>query len=208
MKFRAVLQNQPLISFKRGQIIFQQNELSQGIFYLDQGKIKLSRIGQDGKESILLIAAPGDILGHRNLISDDNYGATAVALEESKLRFLSKQQVREAIQQEPEIAFSIIRKLTQEVYAAETRNSSLYQKSVRQRLAELLIQLKTSFGVEEQGKLKLDIRLTREEMACLIGTTNETVIRTISDFKEEGIIRQIGKTIYLENEEKLLAALK
>jgi len=86
---------------------------------------------------------------------------------------------------------------------AEARNASMSQKNVCERLAELLLNLKNKYGVKEDHGWRLDIKLTREEMAAIIGTANETVIRTISDFRNEGILDQIGKTIYITDVKKL-----
>ena len=87
---------------------------------------------------------------------------------------------------------------------AEKKLSSLHQKNVRERLAELLISLKASHGVKENGRWKLDIKLTREEMATMIGTANETLIRFMTEFKEAGIIEQEGKVIFIKDENELL----
>ena len=88
--------------------------------------------------------------------------------------------------------------------SAEARSASLSQKNVRERLAELFLMLNKSYGVQELNRTKLDIKLTREEIASMVGTANETVIRFISEFKDEGLIEQDGKTIYILDEKKLL----
>lgn len=88
--------------------------------------------------------------------------------------------------------------------SAENKLTSLHQKNVRERLAELLLSLKTTHGVKENGRWKIDLKLTREEMATMIGTANETLIRFMTEFKDAGIIEQEGKVIYIVNEEELL----
>ena len=87
--------------------------------------------------------------------------------------------------------------------AAENKLTSLHQKNVRERLAELLLLLEQTHGEDVEEGRKLNIKLTREEMATMIGTANETLIRFISEFKDEGLIEQKGKTIILTNKEKL-----
>ena len=81
--------------------------------------------------------------------------------------------------------------------------ASFSQKNVREKLSELFLILKDSHGSMENGKIKLNIKLTREEMASLIGTATETLIRILSEFKSEGIIEQNGKTLLITDEEKL-----
>ena len=98
----------------------------------------------------------------------------------------------------------IINKLSRDMGIAEAKLTSLHQKNVRERLAELLLSLKVSHGVKDGNRIKIDMKLTREEMATMIGTANETLIRFMTEFKEAGILTQEGKVIYITNEEELL----
>jgi CRP-like cAMP-binding protein len=191
-------------SYKKGQTVFFQGNPPFGLYCINSGKIKVSKIGNDGKESIIRIAGPGDILGHRSLFSNENYTATATVIEDAAICFLDKKFIFKALQEKPNIALNIIQKLSREMGMAEERNASMSQKNVRERLAELFLMLKKQYGIKEASRWKLDIKLTREEIASMVGTANETVIRFISEFKDEGIIEQEGKIIYIINEEKLL----
>lgn len=190
-------------NYKRGHTIFFQGNPPFGLYCISEGKIKIAKIGSDGKESIVRIAGPGDVIGHRSLFGKENYTATATVIEDAAVCFIDKKHITEIIYDQPELALKIIGKLSREMGQAETRNASMTQKNVCERLAELLLNLKNRYGVKVEQGWKLDIKLTREEMAALIGTANETVIRTISDFKNEGILDQVGKTIYIINEKKL-----
>ena len=190
-------------NYKRGHTIFFQGNPPFGLYCINEGKIKIAKIGPDGKESIIRIAGPGDVIGHRSLFGKENYTATATVIEDASVCFIDKKHITDIIYDHPELALKIIEKLSREMGQAETRNASMSQKNVCERLAELLINLKNKYGVKEEQGWRLDIKLTREEMAALIGTANETVIRTISDFKNEGILDQVGKTIYITNEKKL-----
>ena len=164
----------------------------------------MTKVGADGKESIVRICQGGDILGHRSLFTEEQYTATATAMEESEVCFIDKKYILKMISDKPSVSLNIINKLSKDMGSAETKLSSFHQKNVRERLAELLIVLRKSHGVKmEDGKIKLDIKLTREEMATMIGTANETLIRFISEFKEEGLIEQSGKTIIIAKEEEL-----
>lgn len=191
-------------TYKKGQTLFHQGNPSFGLYCVSNGKIKVSKIGNDGKESIVRIADEGDVIGHRSLFSNESYTATATALEDSTVCFLDKKYIIDAIHNHPDIALNIITQLSHEMGQAEGRAASMFQKNVRERLAELLLNFKETYGEKEGNRIKLNIKLTREEMASIIGTANETVIRFFSEFKEEGIIEQEGKTIYIIDEEKLL----
>jgi CRP-like cAMP-binding protein len=191
-------------TYKKGQVIFYQGNPPFGLYCINNGKIKITKTGNDGKESIVRLAGGGDVLGHRSLFSSENYTATATAMEDTTICFLDKKFIFKAIQDQPSIALNIIQKLSREMGSAEAKNASMYQKNVRERLAELFLTLKKTYGVQEGNRTRLDIKLTREEIASMIGTASETVIRFITEFKDEGLIEQEGKTIYVINEEKLL----
>lgn len=191
-------------TYKKGQIIFYQGNPPFGLYCINSGKIKITKTGNDGKESIVRLAGAGDVLGHRSLFSNENYTATATAMEDTAVCFLDKKFIYKAIQEQPSIALNIIQKLSVEMGSAEQKSASMFQKNVRERLAELFLTLMKTYGVEENGRTRLDIKLTREEIASMIGTASETVIRFITEFKDEGLIEQEGKTIYVINEKKLL----
>ena len=197
-------QNKIMNSYKKGQTVFFQGNPTFGLYCINSGKIKLSKIGPDGKESIIRIAGPGDVLGHRSLFSNEKFTATATVLEDSAICFLDKKFIFKAIQQDPSISLHLIEKLSRDMGKAEDRAASMAQKNVRERLAELLLMLKNSYGIKEDNRWKLEIKLTREEMASMIGTANETIIRFISEFKEEGLLEQEGKTIFILDEDGLV----
>lgn len=199
-----VSENKVMNTYKKGHTIFFQGNPPFGLYCVNQGKIKISKIGPDGKESILRIASDGDVLGHRSLFSHENYNATATVIEEATICFIDKKFIYQAIHDEPTLALKLIEKLSQEMGSAESKSASLTQKNVRERLAELFLMLKKTYGVVEGNRIRLDIKLTREEMASMVGTANETVIRFITEFREEGIIEQEGKVIFILDEEKLL----
>lgn len=196
--------NKVMNNYKKGQTIFFQGNPPFGLYCINTGKIKVSKIGNDGKESIVRIAGPGDVLGHRSLFADENFTATATVIEDSTICFLDKKFILKALADEPSIALRLIQKLSKEMGSAEERTAAMSQKNVRERLAELLLVLKKSYGIKEGNRWRLDIKLTREEVASMVGTANETVIRFISEFKEEGLIEQEGKTIFIVDEPRLI----
>jgi CRP-like cAMP-binding protein len=191
-------------TYKKGQTLFVQGNPPYGMYCVSSGNIKISQIGEDGKESIVRIASPGDVLGHRSIFTDQYYNATATAIEECSVCFIDKKYILKLVEQKPSVACNLIAKLGRDLGAAEKKVSSFYQKNVRERLAELLLLLKQSHGVKEDNKVRLDIKLTREEMASIIGTASETLIRFMSELKSEGLIEQSGKTIYIIDEPGLL----
>lgn len=199
-----VSESKVMNTYKKGHTLFFQGNPPFGLYCVNDGKIKISKIGPDGKESILRIASNGDVLGHRSLFSQENNNATATVIEDATICFIDKKFIYQAVHDEPSIALNLIQKLSQEMGSAESKSASLTQKNVRERLAELFLMLKKTYGVSEGKRTRLEIKLTREEMASMVGTANETVIRFITEFKDEGIIEQEGKVIFISDEEKLI----
>lgn len=199
-----VSHNKVMNTYKKGQDIFLQGNPSFGLYCISSGKIKVTKTGLDGKESILRIASAGDVLGHRSLFSHENFSATATTLEETTICFVDKKYIYNALNKEPSIALNLIQQLSREMGSAEAKSASLSQKSVKERLCELLLTLKASYGIVEGNRTRLDIKLTREEMSSMIGTSVETVIRFMTELKDEGMITQEGKVIFILNEKALL----
>lgn len=199
-----VSKNKVMNTYKKGQVIFYQGNPSFGLYCINSGKIKITKTGNDGKESIVRLASGGDVLGHRSLFSNESYSATATALEDTAICFLDKKFIFKAIKEQPTIAMNIIQKLSREMGSAEAKSANMFQKNVRERLAELLLTLGQSYGIKEDGRTRIDIKLTREEIASMIGTASETVIRFMTEFKDEGLIEQEGKVIFISDEEGLV----
>ena len=196
--------NKVMNTYKKGHTIFYQGNPPFGLYCVNNGKINISKIGPDGKESIVRIASGGDVIGHRSLFSNENYSATATVIEEATICFIDKKFIYQAIHDHPSVALTLLQKLSREMGSAEAKSAALTQKSVKERLAELLLMLKNSYGVVENGRVRLDIKLTREELASMAGTASETIIRFISEFKDEGFIEQDGKTIFILDEDALI----
>lgn len=173
--------------FKKGQVIFYEGNHVNGLFCVFDGKVKLSKMGESGKEQIVRFAKTGDILGYRSLLSNDSYKATATAMEDSWVCVISKEQFNKAMVNDSNLAVSILRLLSNDLKNAEHQLVNLSQKSVLERMSEAIILLDNNFGREEDG-LTLNVNLTRSELADIAGTTTETAIRTLAQLKEEGTI--------------------
>ncbi|WP_408096937.1 Crp/Fnr family transcriptional regulator [Peredibacter sp. HCB2-198] len=199
-----VSQNKIMNTYKRGQTIFFQGNPPFGLYCISNGKIKVYKTGNDGKETILRIVGPGDVLGHRSLFSNENYNATATVIEDTQVCFIDKNFIHQAIKKEPSIALNLIEKFSREMGTAEARSASISSKSTRERLAELLLSFTQSYGSVEKGRIRLNIKLSREEFASMVGAAQETIIRLFTDFKDEGVLEQEGKVIFIVDKEKLV----
>lgn len=190
--------------YKKKQIIFYEGNPVVGLYCIRSGKVKLYKTNKDGKQQILKIAQSGNILGHSSFFTETPHGVTAEVLEEADICFLDKNRFLSLFQTNPSISLKLIGQLSRELNHSEDQVLDLAYKSVRMRFIELLLTLKQSFGVYESGGTYwLQISLSREEIAQTIGTTVETAVRLVSEFRAEGLIEVEKKTICIKDLEKL-----
>lgn len=180
--------------YKKGQAIFYEGNHANGLFCIHSGKVKLSKLGEDGKEQIVRFAKTSDILGYRSLLSDEPYQATATVMEDSYICLVSKEKFMTLMETDSKLSLNVIKLLSQDLKGAEQLLINIAQKSVKERIAEALVILKNIFGFTDDGKT-LDVNLTRAEIADMAGTTTETTIRTLAQLNTEGYIALTGKKI-------------
>jgi CRP/FNR family transcriptional regulator, polysaccharide utilization system transcription regulator len=189
--------------YKKGQTIFHEGAHPFGVYCVNTGKIKLSHLGDDGKEQIIRLLKEGDITGYRALLSGDRYGASAIALEDTHVCFISKELFINTLKNDAGLAFELMKLLSDELHRAELQVTHLAQKPVRERLAETLLFIKETYGYEEDG-ITLNIRFSREEIANLVGTATESTIRLLSEFKRDGMVELEGKKIKILKQSELV----
>lgn len=191
------------MSFKKGQVIFNEGGHPLGLFCINDGKVKLEHSGIDGKEQIVRMAKGGDVLGYRALLSSERYNATAVALDDTDVCFIPKEPFFDVLKTNPRLSLDIIKMLSTELRKAEDTITDLAQKPVRERMAEALLFLKETYGYEEDGAT-INVVLSREDIANLVGTATETAIRLLSEFKKDGMVESVGKKLKITDSEKLI----
>lgn len=186
--------------YKKGQVVFHSGRNPTGVFCLLDGKIKMSKIGPDGKEHIVRFVLPGRLLGIRAFLGECVYTATSTALEESVICYIPKDVFWKFQHKYPTITSCMITTLSQLLCEAEDKMTSIAQKNVRGRLAETLLELREVFSYGEKSKENTHpISLSREDLANIVGTATETVIRLVSEFKEAGLIEVEGRKILVIN---------
>ncbi len=190
-------------NFKKGQVVFYEGNHPHGLYCIFEGKVKLSKLGEDGREQILRFAGKGEPLGYRALLSDEPYNASATAMEDCLVCHLSRDAFMNVLYNNKKLSLNTIRLLTGDLKESEKRLINISQKTVKERVAEALLLLKKRFGLEENG-LTLAVRLTRREIGEIAGVTTETTIRALSDFNKEQIIALEGKKINIVDLPKLI----
>lgn len=183
------------IQYKKGQNIFYEGTRPMGLYCVNAGKVKVYKNNLQGKEYILYISKPGDFLGYRALLSEEFYAASATVLEDAKICFIQKEDFFEVLQKNPIFMKKVVKSICSEMGIMETKMAELAHKSVRERLAGSLLMLKETYGMEGEASELIDINLSREDLASIVGTATETVIRLLSEFKNEGLIAFEGKKI-------------
>jgi CRP/FNR family transcriptional regulator len=193
--------------YKKGQTIFYEGNHTNGLFCIYSGKVKLSKLGENGKEQIIRFAKTGNILGYRSLLSNDTYHAPATAMEDCHVFLLSKDRFMEILESDPKLSMNIVQLLSNDLKSAEQLLIDIAQKSVIERISESLVLLQKTFGYVNGGKT-INVALTRSEIADIAGTTTETTIRTLVQLDKEGIIKLVDKKINILDLQKLIQRAK
>ncbi|MEK6615733.1 MAG: Crp/Fnr family transcriptional regulator [Bacteroidota bacterium] len=188
--------------YKKGQVIFYEGNQPQGLYCIYSGKVKIHKLGDDGKDQIVRLAKTGNIIGYRALLSADNYYATATALENTFVCFFPKAIYLNLLMNNPEFAMETIKMLSGNLRNAEQMITNMAQKQVRERMAGALLFLKDFFGLEDDSAT-INTVMTRQDIGNIAGTTTETSIRVLSDFNKNKIIRIVGKKIKILNKKEL-----
>lgn len=189
--------------YKKGQIIFYEGNPSFGLYCIYSGRVKLYKTGVDGRQQIVRIAGPGNLLGYRAIFADEPYHATAETLEDASICCIDKKTFFNILSENQNLAHQMMRKLARELRLAEELATSIAQKSVRERMAELLLMMKKAYGKPTKNGTVIDLQLSREEMAEMIGVTQETAIRLLSEFKKDKMIEVKEREITIINPEAL-----
>lgn len=180
-------------SYKRGSIIYQEGNRMKGFYCVQSGIIKIYQTGFDGKEQIIRFAKPGDIIGYRSVVSNEPACTTTEVIEEATLCHIPTELLLNLVRTNGNFAVELMKLTCKELGEANSYITDIAQKTVKERLAEILIQLDEEFGEDEQGVLK--ISLTREELSNIVGTATESIIRLLSEFKNQSYIQINGRKI-------------
>ncbi len=189
--------------FKKGEVIFKEGHNAYNLFCIHKGKVKLSKLGKDGKEQIVRLAKAGDILGYRSLLSNEPYHGTATAMEETEICIITKEVFQKVNEDNYKLSLNLIQLLSKDLKSAEQHLIDVAQKTVKERISEALMLLIDSFGYLED-KRTINVALTRSEIADLAGTTTETTIRTLAQLSTDNIIKLEGKNILVTNYKELV----
>lgn len=200
--FQKYLAAKKVLNFHKGEMIFEDGDSAKGVYFIRKGTAKLSKQGVYGKEQILRFIKEGDLIGYRSLLCGENLQAKGEAMTEMETTFLPADMFLHLLEVDPKLSFVMLQKIAFELGESSNTVTFLAQKTVRERLAEILLLLEQKLGTDPEGFIK--ISLTREEIANIIGTATESAIRLISEFKQDGLIEVEGRNIKIIHHEKLI----
>lgn len=199
--FEKYLAEKQELSFKKGHLLFEDGKKPKGVHFIKKGTLKLSKSGVYGKEQILRFIKEGDLIGYRSILCGEDFQASAEAMSEIEVTFLPADIFMHLLEVDTKLCFVMLQKIAFELGESSNTITFLAQKTVRERLAEILLLLEQKLGTNPEGFI--NISLTREEIANIIGTATESAIRLISEFKNDHLIEAEGRNIKIINHEKL-----
>lgn len=174
--------------FRKGEILFYEGQDPNGVYCIFQGHIKVYQSSPQGQEHLLYVSGPGHVVGFSAVLSGQKFTATAEAMEDTVACFIEKRYLERALAEIPALSREILRTLAQEIQDLRRQTGDLALRSAAQRLAGVLVMLNDSVGKDENGARVVDLELTRKELADMIGTTQETLIRILSQMRDLGLV--------------------
>ena len=195
--------NKVVTTYKKGETLYHQGAPTFGVYCIGDGKIKLSKMNEAGGETIFSIASPGELIGYQGHSRNSEYLTTGTVLENCMACFISNEYLNALLLSQPGVAVHLLQQTSKTMETVTSYGHASLHMNVKNRVASLLVTLGQSFGVETQDKVKIDLRLTRNEMASMIGTASETLIRALSELKHQGVLEQEGNFILIKDMEKL-----
>jgi CRP-like cAMP-binding protein len=190
--------------YKKGEILYYENTPSLGLYCISEGTVKVYSTDDKGREMIKRLSTTGDIFGYGHLLGDKTHRDAARALEETQCYFIDVRSLEELLEKNNEFSARLMKEIGKELAYSQMKCLSLMRKNVRERLAWHFHYMGTHHGVEEAGKIRIKLQLSRDEIASLIGTASETAIRFISEFKEMGILKEEDRYFEIIDSHRLM----
>lgn len=198
----GLTENQKRRSYKKKSNVYFDHDQPIHLYHVESGKVRTYKVNEDGKEYVTGLFTEGDFFGYMPLISDSEYEDNAEVLEDSELSLIPKNDFKTLLFNNMDVANQFIKRLANNVQEKENQLIDLAYDTVRKRVASSLLQLESKFKKEED---QYTISITRNDLASMVGTATESVIRMLSEFKEDKHISITGSKITILNREALKA---
>jgi CRP-like cAMP-binding protein len=190
--------------YKKGEIIFREGAYPAGIFFIKSGKLKKYKLDKDGHEQIVYVANKGELIGFQAVLAEDRYPDSSAALEESVVMFIPREDFLKTMEHSALLTRHLLKTLSHEFAVLLNTLALFAQRPVRERLALQLIVLREKYKENFQPGMPVAINMSREDLASLVGTARENVLRVLAEFKEKGILETKGRQIIVHDVKKLV----
>src|SRR5512139_298019 len=188
-------------AYKKKETIFSEGEPPEWFYLVLTGKVKITKLSHEGKEIILEVISPTDIFGGVAVIKGFPYPANAVAMEDSEVLKISRKNLMRLVDRFPNLMYCIAMQLGDRMKSSYDSLKNIALERVESRIAALLLKLAGKVGVETKAGTMIDMRLTKQDVADMVGTTVETSIRTFSKFKKQQLVSETdGKIVIVDRD--------
>jgi CheY-like chemotaxis protein len=203
LELEKLIADQRKISrFKKKQVLYSEGNVANSLYFIVKGKLKTFKTNDDGRELITGLYKEGDFLGYLNLLEGSDHTESATMLDDSEIHIIPKEEFFAVLFSSKDVSEKFIKMLSDNLIEKEERLLKLAYNSVRKRVAESLMMIYDNFN-KDQNPENFTMAIYRDDLAAIAGASKETVIRTLSDFKEEGLITIQGSKISIVNLSKL-----
>lgn len=189
------------VTYSKGQTIYQAGDRSESLYIVSEGKIRISRMSESGKEQLLRLLLPGHFAGELSLFSESIHEDYAVAMEETSVCMIHRKEFQDLLLKYPSIAMKVLAEFSKRLEQSQRQSARVATEKVESRLAHYLIEVR---GHEAATSI-IELPMTKKDLASYLGTTPETLSRKLSELEAEGYIRLISnRKIKLLNPDALV----
>jgi CRP-like cAMP-binding protein len=190
--------------YNKGEVIFREGAAASGIFFIKKGKVKKYQVDQAGREQIIYVANSGELIGYHAILAEERYPDSAATLEECVIAFIPKEDFLSTLERSAVLSRRLLKTLSHEFAVLINGISVVAQRSVKERLAVTLIILREKFKETTVAGEKIMINVSRNDLANMVGTGKENIVRFLTEFKLSGIIITQGRKICVTDIKKLI----
>jgi len=191
------------IILKRGEHLFAEGDIGDQLYFVIDGKVKLTKAAPDGRETLISVHGPGDMFGELAMFDPTYRTTSATAVTDTRLAVLAHDDLRMSLETRPALAIQLLKALAQRLCRITDANTNLVFTDVPGRVAKALLDLADKFGVPQEDGLMVNHDLTQEELAQLVGASRETVNKALADFATRGWIQLSAKSVLLLDTDRL-----
>lgn len=190
--------------YKKGEIIFRAGGIPTGIFYVETGRVKKYKATVKGGEQIFYVCTEGELLGYHALLSEEYYPDSAATIEDSEITFIPKDSFLQVLRTSTVLSNTLLKALGHEFSLFINNITNLATKTVRERLAFNLLILDEKFKASDKPNMPNEINMSRTDLANMVGTAKETLVRLLQEFKSTGLIKKTDRTIVILNRKGII----